>query len=155
MTTYTTNAQKLDAAIEQAAQAATTQTGKEGGGLAARAGISSPDRPWPVPSRRAARPEAVARDRAHGERRATDQGDGQCRPAAAVVAAVTRMDQSYNDLLAQVQGHASMDALLALVDSLGTLPGRKSVLYFCEGLVIPPAVEPRFRSVIASPIAAT
>ena len=55
---------------------------------------------------------------------------------------------SYNDLLLQVQGHASVDALLALVDSLGTLPGRKTVIYFGEGLVIPPAVEPRFRSVI-------
>jgi len=43
-----------------------------------------------------------------------------------VAEAVARMDRSYNDLLLQVQGHASVDALLALVDSLGTLPGRKS-----------------------------
>ncbi len=41
-----------------------------------------------------------------------------------------------------------MDALLALVDSLGALPGRKTVVYLCEGLTIPPSVEPRFRSVI-------
>jgi VWFA-related protein len=152
MTTYTTNAQKLDAAIEQAAQAATTQTGKEGGGLAARAGISSPG-PAVAGAESAGSPPGGGgggtAPTANGA--ATDQGAmGSAGQQAAVVAAVTRMDQSYNDLLAQVQGHASMDALLALVDSLGTLPGRKSVLYFCEGLVIPPAVEPRFRSVIAS-----
>jgi hypothetical protein len=59
-----------------------------------------------------------------------------------------RMDRNYRDLVIETEGHASMDALLALVDSLGTLPGRKTVLYLCEGLTIPPSVEPRFRSVI-------
>jgi VWFA-related protein len=152
MTTYTTNPQKLEAAIEQAAQAATTQTGKDGGGLAARAGVGSPG-PAVAGAESAGNPPGVggggAAPTANGA--ATDQAAmGSAGQQAAIVAAVTRMDQSYSDLLMQVQGHASIDALLALVDSLGTLPGRKAVLYFCEGLVIPPAVEPRFRSVIAA-----
>ena len=152
MTTYTTNAQKLDAAIEKAAQAATTQTGKEGGGLAAKVGVNSPG-PAVAGAESAGSPPGVggvgSAPVAAGA--ATDPAAmGNAGTQAAIVSAVTRMDQSYNDLLAQVQGHASMDALLALVDSLGTLPGRKTVLYFCEGLVIPPAVEPRFRSVIAA-----
>ena len=150
LSTYTTNAQKLQEAVDQAAQAATTQTGRESNGLALRAGVGAPG-------------PAVAGAESAGSPPGTDRGTSQ--PAAAGAAtdgaamgrageqahfleAVMRMEQSYSDLLAQVQGHASMDALLALVDSLGTLPGRKTVMYFCEGLVIPPAVEPRFRSVI-------
>ena len=43
-----------------------------------------------------------------------------------------------------------MNALLALVDSLGALPGRKTVVYFCEGLTVAPAVEAKFRSIIAT-----
>jgi VWFA-related protein len=150
MTTYTTNAQKLEAAIEQAAHAATTQTGKEGGGLAAKAGIGTPGVNVPGADS-AGNPTASTGAAPSAAGAATDQSAmGSAGQQAAFVSAVRRMDQSYNDLLAQVQGHASVDALLALVDSLGTLPGRKTVLYFCEGLIIPPAVEPRFRSVIAS-----
>jgi hypothetical protein len=47
-----------------------------------------------------------------------------------------------------MQGHAAVDSLLALIDSMGTVPGRKAVIYFCEGLTIPSSVEPRFRSII-------
>src|SRR6187401_1338686 len=128
MTTYTTDSQKLDAAIERAAQAATTQTGKEGGGLAAQAGVNSPG-PAVAGAESAGSPPGVggggSAPTAAGA--ATNQSAmGSAGEQAAIVSAVTRMDQSYNDLLAQVQGHASIDALLALVDSLGTLPGRKT-----------------------------
>ena len=60
------------------------------------------------------------------------------------------MDNSYRDLQSNIEGQASMNALLALVDWLGSLPGRKTVVYFCEGLTVAPAVEARFRSVIAT-----
>ena len=130
LTTYTNNAQKLQAAVDQAAQAATSQVTKESGGLTAQAGVAA----GPQPTAAGAATDTAAM--------------GSAGEQAAFTAAVTRMDQSYNDLLLQVQGHASVDALLALVDSLGTLPGRKTVIYFGEGLVIPPSVEPRFRSII-------
>ena len=60
------------------------------------------------------------------------------------------MDRSYRDLQSNVEGQASMNALLSLVDSLGALPGRKTVVYFCEGLTVAPAVEAKFRSIIAT-----
>ena len=47
------------------------------------------------------------------------------------------MERIYQQYLYEEQGRASMLGLLALVDSLGELPGRKTVLYFCEGLTIP------------------
>jgi VWFA-related protein len=75
---------------------------------------------------------------------------GAAAAEAALGAALDRMDRSYRDLQANVEGQASMNALLALVDSLGALPGRKTVVYFCEGLTVAPAVEAKFRSIIAT-----
>lgn len=73
----------------------------------------------------------------------------QSNPALAAFAEMLiRMERSYSDMLYEVQGNASIDALLALVDSLGAVPGRKAVIDFCEGLAIPTSVEPRFRAVI-------
>ena len=46
------------------------------------------------------------------------------------------------------RGGRRCSGLLALVDSLGELPGRKTVLYFCEGLTIPDVQQARFRQVI-------
>ena len=69
---------------------------------------------------------------------------------AATRQALERMDRSYRDLQSNVEGQASMNALLSLVDSLGALPGRKTVVYFCEGLTVAPAVEAKFRSIIAT-----
>lgn len=48
----------------------------------------------------------------------------------------------------QVAGHAQTDALLALINTLRTLPGRKSILYFSEGVEIPQGVEEQFQAVI-------
>ena len=58
------------------------------------------------------------------------------------------MERVYQQYLYEEQGRASMSGLLALVDSLGQLPGRKTVLYFCEGLTIPDSQQARFRQVI-------
>lgn len=46
------------------------------------------------------------------------------------------------------QGYATTNSLLAVVNSLQRLPGRKAVVFFSEGLAIPPGVRAHFRSVI-------
>jgi VWFA-related protein len=46
------------------------------------------------------------------------------------------------------RGWSSLDPLLAIAEGLATVPGRKTVLYFSEGLNVPPAVEDRFRLAI-------
>ena len=59
-----------------------------------------------------------------------------------------RMERTYQAQLYEAQGRASMLGLFALVDSLGQLPGRKTVFYFCEGLTIPDSQLMRYRAVI-------
>ena len=46
------------------------------------------------------------------------------------------------------QGLSTSNALLAIVNSMRALPGRKSVIFFSEGMAIPSNVAARFRSVI-------
>lgn len=48
------------------------------------------------------------------------------------------------------QGYATTNGLLAVVNSMRSLPGRKAVVFFSEGLAIPPNVVAHFRSVINS-----
>lgn len=48
------------------------------------------------------------------------------------------------------QGYATTNGLLAVVNSMQRLPGRKAIVFFSEGLSIPPAVQSHFRAVINS-----
>ncbi len=59
-----------------------------------------------------------------------------------------RMLETFHQLQRDQQGHSTTNALLALVKSLGMLPGRKSILYLSEGIAIPPAVVQRFHAII-------
>jgi VWFA-related protein len=48
------------------------------------------------------------------------------------------------------QGYATTNALLAIVAALGTVPGRKTVVFFAESLAIPDAVLPHFRNIVTT-----
>lgn len=61
-----------------------------------------------------------------------------------------RMLETFEALERDQQGYATTNGLLAVVDSLRNLPGRKTIIFFSEGLSIPPAVLAHFRSVIAA-----
>jgi VWFA-related protein len=60
------------------------------------------------------------------------------------------MLRSFDALERDQQGFATTHGLLAVVNSLKALPGRKTVVFFSEGIAIPTGVEAQFRSVIAS-----
>jgi VWFA-related protein len=59
-----------------------------------------------------------------------------------------RMLQGFEGLEKDQQGYATSNALLAIVSALKSIPGRKSVIFFSEGLSIPPNVQHQFISVI-------
>ena len=68
-----------------------------------------------------------------------------------VAARVTRRgDELWERLERNAQGFSTTNALMALVSALGSLPGRKTVVFFAEGLALPEAVMPHFRSVVAA-----
>jgi VWFA-related protein len=61
-----------------------------------------------------------------------------------------RMLRSFDRLERGQQGFASTNALLAVINGLRSLPGRKSIVFFSEGLAITSQVLDTFRSVIAT-----
>ncbi len=146
---YTTDEAKLKAAVERVSSTATTQTER----------VRDPLRDSRVPN--PAVPVTAGAEHAGGIGSSVaptptpGQGVDTAALGAGVAEAATRqaldrMDRSYRDLQSNIEGQASMNALLALVDSLGALPGRKTVVYFCEGLTVAPAVEAKFRSIVAT-----
>jgi VWFA-related protein len=61
-----------------------------------------------------------------------------------------RMNRAFDAMERDQQGFASTNGLLAVVTGLKALPGRKTVVFFSEGLSIPANVQAQFRSVVAS-----
>jgi VWFA-related protein len=60
----------------------------------------------------------------------------------------TRALQAAEVLERDHQGYATTNGLLAVVNSLAVLPGRKTLVLFSDGLALPPGVEPHFRAVV-------
>ncbi len=60
------------------------------------------------------------------------------------------MLQSFDRLERDQQGFSATNGLMAMVTGLKALPGRKTIVFFSEGLSISSNVEAQFRSVIAT-----
>jgi VWFA-related protein len=58
------------------------------------------------------------------------------------------MTQTFDSLERDQAGFASANALLSVVNGMKSIPGRKSIVFFSEGMAIPPNVFEQFRSVI-------
>lgn len=69
-------------------------------------------------------------------------------PDAAAAQAEQVMNEAFDLLQRKYAGYATTSALLAMIHSMQILPGRKSVIFFSEGLRLPPAVVGRFWSVV-------
>jgi VWFA-related protein len=61
-----------------------------------------------------------------------------------------QMLQTFDSLERDQQGYSTANALMAVVSSMRTIPGRKAVIFFSEGLSIPSNVQDRFLSVVAT-----
>jgi VWFA-related protein len=109
----------------------------------------------------------TARRRVEGITRADDTlaglapGSGADASTAALQASLVAAQQAFDRLELNMlrtfdalerdqQGYASTNGLLAVVNGLRAIPGRKTVVFFSEGLAIPANVRAQFRSVIAA-----
>ncbi len=62
----------------------------------------------------------------------------------------TSMIEQYQLLERDQQGFATINSLLAVINPMRRLPGRKTLILFSEGLALPPAVQAKFPSVISA-----
>jgi VWFA-related protein len=88
---------------------------------------------------------------------ATGQGAGAAGAAAgaaAVEAQVAQMQQrmleTFETLERDQRGYSTANGLLAVVSGMRNIPGRKAIVFFSEGLSIPPNVQERFLAVVAA-----
>jgi VWFA-related protein len=61
-----------------------------------------------------------------------------------------RLLESFEALQAEQLGMGTINALTAAIDSLQGIAGRKAVIFFSDGLEIPPVVEPLLRTIIGT-----
>ncbi|HEY8461481.1 MAG TPA: VWA domain-containing protein [Blastocatellia bacterium] len=73
---------------------------------------------------------------------------GRAEVELAFIQMQMRMNETLETLERNHQGHATANGLLALINSMRGMPGRKTVIFFSEGLSLPPAALEQFRSVI-------
>jgi VWFA-related protein len=58
------------------------------------------------------------------------------------------MERAYEEMMRDRNGNVEAAALTALATAMGSLPGRKSVVLFSEGVSVPDTLEGKFRTVI-------
>lgn len=73
---------------------------------------------------------------------------GQAAVEQKLVEMQTQMLDHYERLERDQQGFATINSLLAVISPMQNLPGRKTIIFFSEGLKLPPAVQQKFPSVI-------
>lgn len=73
------------------------------------------------------------------------QGAG---PDAILAQMQSQMLEDFDLMERDQQGYATTNGLMAIVSTLRQLPGRKSLIFFSEGLALPPAVQRLFVGVI-------
>jgi VWFA-related protein len=60
------------------------------------------------------------------------------------------MEEGYKRMLAELEGDAALASLRVAVEGLALVPGRKSILYFAEGLPITSRLKSRFDELVAA-----
>jgi VWFA-related protein len=140
---YTDNPQLVKQAIEQAtSRSASTFTSNN------EQARNLVDRQIALERQSAAGQGATSASGPGGNAGAAGEAVGRAEVELAFVQMQIRMFETFETLERNHQGHATANSLLALVNSMRNLPGRKTVIFFSEGLSLPPAVVEQFKSVI-------
>jgi VWFA-related protein len=75
---------------------------------------------------------------------------GQAQAQQKFIEMETSMLEQFRELERDQQGFATVNGLLAVINPMRKLPGRKTLIFFSEGLALPPSVQMKFPSVISA-----
>lgn len=81
---------------------------------------------------------------------AAGQAAGQAAVAQKIVEMESSMLQQFENLERDQQGFATINGLLAVINPMRNLPGRKTIIFFSEGLALPTSVQTKFPAVISA-----
>jgi VWFA-related protein len=96
----------------------------------------------------AAQSAGAARDSAGAS--AAGQASGQAAAQQEFNDMQASMLQQFEALERDQQGFATINGLLAVINPMRNLPGRKTVVFFSEGIALPPSVQMKFPAVISA-----
>jgi VWFA-related protein len=129
--TYTNDRRKLSAALDDVAHRGSAAFGRRTSATRASTDPATP------PTASAESPGQMPLD--NPDVRSAD---------AALAAVVARMERGFQKMEERQQGLATTHALQALVTSLGVLPGRKTIVFFAEGIQLPDQVMRSFDTLV-------
>lgn len=78
------------------------------------------------------------------------QASGQAQAAQKFIEMETSMLEQAETLERDQQGFATINSLLAVITPMRSLPGRKTLIFFSEGLALPASVQMKFPAVISA-----
>jgi VWFA-related protein len=81
---------------------------------------------------------------------AAGQASGQAAAQQKFIEMETSMLEQYETLERDQQGFATINSLLAVINPMQNLPGRKTIIFFSEGLALPSSVQTKFPAVISA-----
>ena len=73
---------------------------------------------------------------------------GQAATQQALIEMESRILENFEALERDQQGFATINSLLAVIAPMRNLPGRKTIIFFSEGLALPQSVQTKFPAVI-------
>jgi VWFA-related protein len=79
---------------------------------------------------------------------AAGEATGQAAAEQMLLEMQNQMLDHFERLERDQEGFATINSLLAVISPMQKLPGRKTIIFFSEGLKLPPAVQQKFPSVI-------
>jgi VWFA-related protein len=145
---FTDNSELVKAAVESAT------------GAAASTYSSSAQRTRDLADRRSVLANQVdsAQSTASSAGASGDQGGaaaaGQAAGQAAVAQKLVEMEsnilEQFEALERDQQGFATVNGLLAVINPMRNLPGRKTIIFFSEGIALPTSVQTKFPAVISA-----
>jgi VWFA-related protein len=146
--TFTVNSESVRHAVEQATGASTSTYASSAQRMRDLADRSEPLN-QEIDSATAGASSAGASHDSAGA-----QADAGNIATASVEQALNQMEsnmlEQYEALERDQQGYATINSLLAVINPMRNLPGRKTIIFFSEGLALPPSVMMKFPSVISA-----
>ena len=143
---YTDNPELIKQAVERVTSA-TTSTYVSGAGKVRDLSDRSTALSQQMSSGESAASAAgAARD--SGGASAAGAAIGQAATQQAFIEMESRIIENFETLERDQQGFATINSLLAVITPMRNLPGRKTIIFFSEGLALPQSVQTKFPAVI-------
>jgi len=144
--TFTDNAQLIKDAVDRATGTATSTYAS--GAAKIRENVERSTGLDQQISSSAGAAAAAGAAQSGGAASAAGEEAGQASAQQKLLEMQNQMLDHYERLERDQEGFATINSLLAVISPMQNLPGRKTIIFFSEGLKLPPAVQQKFPSVI-------